>query len=132
MRSLQTLSRTLTKKVSLSLGNILLHIIHVSIILFSMFGWILYQTRFLHLIVQFFILFSWFGLGIKKGWGYCLITDLQWKLKRSQNVILHTDSYVVWLIDKLFSISVREETANTITMVTFFSTYMISIYLYFR
>ena len=119
------------KKTYFTLGNIVLHITHLFIILFSMFGWLLDQTRLPHLILQLLILFSWFGLGFIKGWGYCLITDLQWRLKRSSNVIMYTNSYVKWLIDKLFSTSIRETSANIITMLTFFSTSIISLCLYY-
>jgi hypothetical protein len=28
------------------------------------------------------IIASWFGVGAWKGWGYCLVTDLHWRLLR--------------------------------------------------
>lgn len=121
----------ITKSFCYSLGNVLLHITHLFVILFSLLGWILPQTRPWHLILQALISFSWFGLGSKKGWGYCLITDLQWKLKRSMNISMGSNSYIKWLIDKLFSTNISEPTANLITMVTFFLTTFLSLYLYF-
>lgn len=125
------MSSSLAKRTYFTISNITLHIIHLSVICFSVFGWVFDQTRSIHLILQALIFFSWFGLGLIKGWGYCLITDLQWKLKRSANIIMDSESYVKWLIDELFSTNIPENTTNIITMFTFFFTSIVSAILYY-
>lgn len=59
---------------------ILLHLFHISIIVFCVIGWVIPQTRQWHLLLCTLIMASWFGLGAWKGWGYCLVTDVQWRL----------------------------------------------------
>ncbi|MBS1631730.1 MAG: DUF2784 family protein [Bacteroidetes bacterium] len=54
--------------------DILLSIVHLSLIGFNLFAWILPRLRKTHLVVAGITLASWFILGIWYGWGYCPIT----------------------------------------------------------
>jgi hypothetical protein len=80
--------------------NVFFHITHVAIILFVLTGWILPQTRKLHLIVLFATILSWIGLGIFYGWGYCFWTDWHWQV---QDLLgkEHPASYIKLLADSL-------------------------------
>lgn len=60
----------------------LLHGVHLIIIIFCITGWLFVPLRHWHLAMCGLVLASWFGLGIWKGWGYCLVTDIQWRLLR--------------------------------------------------
>jgi len=71
-----------TTKTGLVFLDGLLHVFHISIILFFLFGWMLPKTRMVHYILALLILFSWCGLGMVFGFGYCLITDIQWRVKK--------------------------------------------------
>jgi hypothetical protein len=61
---------------------VLMHLLHIGIILFCLVGWLLPAARPWHLMLCGLIIASWFGVGAWKGWGYCLVTDLHWRLLR--------------------------------------------------
>ena len=69
-------------KPLISVLNLLLHGVHLTIIIFSVTGWMIPALRPFHLLLCLLIAFSWLVLGARKGWGYCLVTDWQWNLMR--------------------------------------------------
>ena len=85
--------------------NFVLHAIHQILIVFSLVGWIFCETRMLNLIVLLLILFSWYGLGtiLRKGdlWGYCVITDIQWQIRKELGLDRRSGGYVKYLADSL-------------------------------
>lgn len=80
-----------------SVFNLLLHGVHLSIIIFSVTGWMIPVLRPYHLLLCLLIAFSWFVLGARKGWGYCLVTDWQWKLMRRMGMTNLPSSYMPML-----------------------------------
>jgi len=85
--------------------NLVLHGFHQILIVFSLVGWIFCETRMLNLIVLMLILFSWYGLGaiLRKGntWGYCVITDIQWQVRKELGLDRRSGGYVKYLADNL-------------------------------
>ncbi|MGB5718335.1 MAG: DUF2784 family protein [Gammaproteobacteria bacterium] len=77
--------------------NLLLHGIHLFIIIFSVIGWMIPALRPYHLLLCLLIAFSWFVLGARKGWGYCLVTDWQWHLMRHMGITDLPSSYMPML-----------------------------------
>ena len=77
--------------------NLLLHGIHLFIIIFSVIGWMIPALRPYHLLLCLLIAFSWFVLGARKGWGYCLVTDWQWYLMRHMGITDLPSSYMPML-----------------------------------
>ena len=65
----------------LKLADIVLIIFHVLLILFIVFGWIPKKTRKAHFFVAIIVALCCFVLGIFFGFGYCPLTDLQWRIK---------------------------------------------------
>ncbi|MDH3632497.1 MAG: DUF2784 family protein [Gammaproteobacteria bacterium] len=85
--------------------NFVLHGIHQTLIVFSLVGWIFCETRMLNLIALMLILFSWYGLGaiLRKdnAWGYCVITDIQWQVRKKLGLDSRSGGYVKYLADNL-------------------------------
>jgi len=81
--------------------NICFHILHLSVIFFFLFGWLIEETRVAHYLLSLLILFSWFGLGIFLGFGYCVITDMQWKIKKRLNQEPQTKYDIKYMVDKV-------------------------------
>ena len=104
--------------------NAALHAAHLSTIIFSATGWIFCQTRIANLVVLIAIAFSWYGLGAilgkGNGYGYCLITDLQWQLKRRMGHEPPTWGYMKVLVDGLAARDVDEVLIERTTAVAFF------------
>jgi Protein of Unknown function (DUF2784) len=110
----------------------LFHLAHVVVILFSALGWLYPPARPAHLCLQGLILFSWFGLGIKKGWTYCFLTDLHWRVKRLLRQPDPGESYVKLLADRIAGRSVDQQLLWKATVGVFFATTIISALLELR
>jgi len=85
--------------------NLVLHGLHQIIIVFALLGWMFCESRMLNLIVLMVILFSWYGLGpiLSKAnaWGYCFITDIQWRVRKELGLESRSGGYVKYLADNL-------------------------------
>lgn len=95
--------------------NSLLHIFHLTMIFFCLFGWIFSETRLAHFGLVLLILGSWFGLGLFFGFGYCPITDLQWRVKREYGEMPSTEYYVKYMIDKITGRDNNPKIVNNMT-----------------
>jgi hypothetical protein len=118
--------------MALKLLDVLFHLAHVVVILFSALGWLYPPARPAHLCLQGLILFSWFGLGIKKGWTYCFLTDLHWRVKRLLHQPDPGESYVKFLADRIAGRAVNEELLWKATVGVFFATTILSALLELR
>ncbi len=74
---------------------------HTVLILFNVFGWIDRRTRPWNLATLLLTLFSWTVMGIWFGKGYCVCTDLHWRVRAAMGIHDHADSYLVLLVRKL-------------------------------
>lgn len=113
----------------LSISNILFHIIHLTIIFFFLFGWILEKTLFAHFILSILILLSWFGLGIIYGFGYCLVTGIQWKIKRHMGQEPNTEYYIKYMLDKVTGLDMNPDRVNAVTEYAFYIIFILSTFL---
>ena len=117
---------------ALKLLDALFHLAHIVVILFSALGWLYPPARPAHLCLQGLILFSWFGLGIKKGWTYCFLTDLHWRVKRLLHQPDPGESYVKFLADRIAGRAVDQELLWKVTVGVFFTTTILSALLEWR
>ena len=105
-------SVTPVHKYTLQALNLALHGLHQGLIVFSLLGWMFCQTRLLNLIALALILFSWYGLGPvldkANAWGYCLITDIQWRLRRQLGLESRRGGYMKYLADNLLGGDIDE------------------------
>ena len=113
----------------LSISNILFHIIHLIIIFFFLFGWIFEKTLFAHFILSILILLSWFGLGIIYGFGYCLVTGIQWKIKRHMGQEPNTEYYIKYMLDKVTGLDMNPDRVNAVTEYAFYIIFILSTFL---
>ncbi len=125
-------ANSLISKIVLGFLNILFHVIHLLIIFFYIFGWMMPETRMAHYILALLILFSWFGLGIFYGFGYCLVTDIQWKIKKKLGQDPGTEYYVKYAIDKVTGLNTNPKIINVVTSSAYFGILIISTILFFR
>ena len=89
--------------LSLRFLNFFLHALHLAIVLGVGIGWLFCETRLPTLALQAAILFSWFALGPLSGnrLGFCLVTDVQWRLRRRLGLPERADGYVKHLLDMI-------------------------------
>ncbi len=107
---------------------IMLHTLHISILLFVVIGWLLPVTRPWHLLMCLLIISSWFGVGAWKGWGYCLITDLQWRLLRRLGMASPAFGYVPMLWQRVTGRSGDAHLVDLVTQAIFYLSVVASLW----
>jgi hypothetical protein len=72
------------------------------------------------LLVQSLTLGSWFGLGVWKGFGYCLFTDWHWRIKARLRQPPVPESYIKFLVDGIIRSDVDPALTERVTFAVFF------------
>ena len=111
--------------------DILLTFTHFALIGFNLFGWIWRKTRKAHLITVAGTAFSWFVLGIWFGWGYCPITDWQWKVKEKLGEINLPNSFIKYYADKISGKNIDPVIVDSLTFISFLVVIVLTVYLNF-
>jgi len=106
---------------------------HTFVILFNLFGWIWKRTRKYNLILLLLTGGSWLFLGLLVGTlGYCPLTDWHFdvleKLGRTELPL----SYVKYLADRLTGLNFSSSLVDTITLYSFLTALIISLFLSVR
>lgn len=109
--------------------NIFFFVFHSVLILFNMFGWLRPRWRLMNFITLSLTAFSWFIIGIWHGWGYCFCTDWHWKIRELLGYHDMSNSYIHFLILKFTGINFPVNLIDTSTVIVFFCSFAISIYL---
>ncbi len=117
------------ERFALIVADRFLHLLHWGVMLFCVTGWALPETRLANLMLIGLIALSWFGLGKFHGYGYCLITDLQWKIKERLGGRPGTDSFVKFQLDRITGRDLNPVTVNRWTQMTFYLSALASLYL---
>jgi hypothetical protein len=81
--------------------NGVFHLVHISIIVFAMTGWMFPAFRLAHLVLILLTLGSWFILGRWFGRGYCPVSDWHWKMKAALGGGRPSGTYIHQLLQGL-------------------------------
>lgn len=111
----------------LNICNYLLHGVHLSIIVFCIIGWLIPPLQPWHLLLCILIAGSWFLLGTCKGWGYCLVTDWQWRLLRSMGRTELPTGYMPMLYQFVTGRAGDVQRIDRITQIVFYSISLVSL-----
>ena len=111
--------------------NIGFFVFHSSWILFNCLGWIWRPTRPWQLATVLITALSWFGLGIRYGWGYCPCTDWHWQVRERLG---HHDppSYIQLLIREVLGVDLSPNISDALALVTLTAVAVISVRLNLR
>jgi hypothetical protein len=90
------------------------------------------KTRRWNLATLLLTAFSWFGLGIWYGFGYCPCTDWHWMVRRKLGYVDMPNSYIAFLVEKLTGLHFKASVVDAWTAILFFTALIISFYLNFR
>jgi hypothetical protein len=112
--------------------NIFFLFFHTAWMLFNLFGWIWKRTRKWNLLSLLLTAFSWFGLGIWYGWGYCPCTHWHWMVRRELGYMNMPNSYIKFLIELFTGFDVNATLVDTATAVLFSLALMASVYVNYR
>jgi hypothetical protein len=97
--------------------NVGFFVFHTVWIAFNCVGWAWRRTRRWHLATVTLTALSWFGLGIRYGWGYCPSTDLHWQV-RTRLGYVDPPSYIQLLIREVTGIDAAAGWADTLALGT--------------
>jgi len=106
----------------------MLHVLHISILLFVVVGWVFPATRPWHLLLCVMIISSWFGVGAWKGWGYCLVTDMQWRLLRRLGESSPPYGYVPMLWQRITGRAGDSQRIDLVTQAVFYLSVVASLW----
>jgi hypothetical protein len=115
----------------LKLLDIFLSFLHFELIGFNLFAWIFPKTRKAHLITIGATAFSWFGLGIFFGWGYCPITEWEWQVKQKLGETNLPNSFIKYYADKITGRNIDPTLIDNFTLGFFLAAIILSIYVNF-
>lgn len=107
-------------------------IFHSCVVLFNMFGWIWKRTRKANLVLLTMTAASWFILGIWYGIGYCPLTDWHWNILRALGRQDLPNSYMKYLIDRLFGTDLNPAMVDSSVAICFGLAVIASIFVNFR
>lgn len=102
--------------------------VHIVIAVFCVVGWIHPETRVYNFGLIILIAISWFGLGYFRGYGYCLVTDVQWRIKHRLGEKLTTQSFIKYELDRLAGRELDEKRVNLFTQMSFYLSAIASVF----
>ena len=106
--------------------------LHTSLILFNLLAWIWPATRRLHLLGVALTLVSWLGLGPCYGFGYCICTDLHFRIREARGIEQADASYVHLLIQTVTGFDLDRGWVEAITIYPFAIAVFLSLVLNIR
>lgn len=109
--------------------NIFFFVFHAAFILFVLFGWIWKKSRKVHLVALVLTAFSWFGLGLFYGFGYCFCTDWHWDVRYRLGYAEMPRSYIKFLILTVTGLDLNDDLVDAVTMAVFIGVFTLAIYL---
>ncbi|MDR2013256.1 MAG: DUF2784 family protein [Rhodanobacter sp.] len=110
--------------------NVLFHVFHLGLTLFTALGWMIPSWRMFHLAVCALTLFSWFGIGLFLGKpGFCVLTELQFYVRRQLGIQSQRESYMLYLTRKLTGREPNQMTVEITTQAVFYTVTFLSLVL---
>jgi len=105
-------------------------VLHTSIILFNLTGWVWKKTRKYNLILLIITGSSWLILGLIVGTlGYCPLTDWHFDVLEKLGVTDLPSSYVKYLADRLTGLDFSSSLIDKVTLWAFFAALGLSLFL---
>lgn len=111
--------------------DMLLTIVHLSIVLFNLFGWIPKRTRKAHLVSLTLTAASWFILGIWYGVGYCPITEWQWRVKEQLGEKNLPNNFIEYYLEKITGYDLCSSFVGTLIIICFAVAVVLSLHVNF-
>jgi hypothetical protein len=118
--------------ILLILADWALFAFHTVLVLFNCTGWIWERTRPLHLLCLCATAASWFILGIWFGTGYCLCTDLHWRVRIALGEHPSERTYIQYLVARLTGWTPDAVVTSDVTATVFVVVLVLSLVLNLR
>ncbi len=106
--------------------------LHSCIVLFNVFGWMWRRTRRANLVLLLLTLASWLLMGAIYGVGYCVCTDLHFRVRRALGYHDLGDSYLSFLVWKVTGYLPSDHLVRIVSGTVFCFCLVISLWLNWR
>ncbi len=113
------------------IADIFFVILHTSLIIFNVFGWIWRKTRRCNLYLLLLTGASWTLLGIFYGLGYCPLTDWHFSVLAEIGKTSLPNSYILYLYNRLTGLYMDPATVNKLTLIVYLAALALSLYFNF-
>ena len=113
-------------------ADILLYIVHTTLIIACLGGWTVPRLRQTHRWLMGAILGSWFLLGLRYGIGYCPLTDWHWQIKTKLGQGDLPNSFVKHLLDHVLPMELSTRTVDLLTLIAFYSALLATLIVWWR
>lgn len=107
-------------------------VFHTALILFNVFGWIWARTRIWNLVTLGLTAFSWLVLGLLYGAGYCVCTDIHYRIRNALEIRDPSGSYLQLMVYKLSGWWPAEGLTNNAAAIVFGVSVVLSVSLNLR
>lgn len=91
-------------------------VFHSTLILFVLLGWTWRRTRRIHLVAVALVALSWFGLGLRYGFGYCPCTDWHWDVREALGDRDLPYSYITFLVEEVTGLQPPDRAVDAVTV----------------
>ncbi len=105
-----------------------LYLFHICFMLAIVFGWIPQATRIFNWYLIVVTLVSWFGLGLVFGFGFCLITDIQSRIRQRLVANGTMKSFVKDLLERVTGRELNPFHVEIVTQLIFYFSVVASFY----
>jgi uncharacterized protein DUF2784 len=112
--------------------DLLLFVAHCIVISFNMTGWIWMRTRRWHLASLGLTVFSWLGMGIWYGLGYCALTDWHWQVKKELGETNLPNSFLIYFFNDVMGLGLETSFINRGAVTALAVVTLLSVVLNFR
>jgi len=107
-------------------------VLHSGIVLFNVFGWVWRRTRRANLIMLLLTLASWLLMGAIYGVGYCVCTDMHFRVRAALGYHDRGDNYLGFLVRKITGYLPPEHLVRIVSGTVFCFCLLMSLWLNWR
>lgn len=108
----------------------LLTAVHVAVIVGFVALWLPRRTARLHGWLVLLTAFSWLVLGSFEGFGYCVLTDLEWRVKRARGIRHLPGSFIKYAADFVTGRNLSPSLVDSVAAATFVFGVLAAIFRY--
>ena len=116
------------KRVLLIAADRFLYLFHICFMLAIVFGWIPQATRMFNWYLIVVTLISWVGLGLVFGFGFCLLTDIQSRIRQRLFADGSMPSFVKDMLERITGRELNAFHVEVVTQVIFYLSAAASFY----
>lgn len=116
----------------LAAADWLLTVVHVAVVVGFVVLWIPRATVRIHRVIVVLTASSWLLLGLRYGFGYCALTDLQWHVKRARGATHLPGSFLKYAGDYLTGADIPPRLVDRVAGAVFVLGVVAALYRYFE